>query len=771
MGVQYVSSGIMSDGVVLGQWDELKVLSGGAAEATLVTNESNLYVAQGAAVSDTAIASGGGVFVIGVASGTVINGGFEYVQGGTASGTRVYAGGTEWVGAGGLAASSTLTSGGVEILAGGTADAVVVSAGAVQFVSAYGFASGTVVESGGFQEVLSAGVASGTMVQSGGTLVVLPGGVVSSAMIAPGGNVVSTGIVVNPAGGGVVLYAGAASGLNIGAAATAYVISGGTLVAAMVSSGGRDFIDSGGVASGTSLLAGGAETVSGGVAYTTVISGQDATAHSFQNVTGSGIASGTVVEAGGAQNVSAGTAYATVLNQGAQFVEDAVVSATVINGGGYQYIGGGGVAVATEVKGGSENVSGGVAYDTVVGSGGHVAAGFGGALSAMVLSGGTAFLGPDGTAVAAVISSGGVLTLAGGTATGTVVSFGGGVIISGNPTYGAAVSEDFGTVISAGGSELVETKGIVSGVTIAGGALGFLSGGTASGHILFDGAGSLFIDQAQMPAAVISGFAPGDMIELAAVPFAAGDTLSVTSNTVTISAGGTVAQFQFGDTARGVFTLGAAADGALVLGENPPCFTAGTLILTPRGQIPVERLRVGETVITASGEDAEITWIGRRRLNILRHKMPEQVRPVRIAANALGEGVPARDLMLSPDHALFLEHVLIPAKALINDRNVKQVAVSAVTYFHIELPAHAVMFAEHCAVESYLDTGNRGGFENAAGPITLHPDFGQARREAESCARLVETGPEVDAVSHLLLQRFHANIERPRPLKRGVAGW
>lgn len=770
MGVLYVSSGIVSSGLALAAWDELKTLSGGTASATLVGNDSNLYIEPGAFGQATVIESGGGVFVIGLADATVVNGGFEYVQGGVAGGTQVYAGGTEWVGVGGLAAASTLNSGGVEILAGGTADAVIVSAGAVQFVSAYGFASGTVVESGGFQEVQSAGVASATVVQSGGTLVVLPGGVVSSASIAPGGAVVSTGIVVNPALGGVVLFASAAGQLTLGAEATAYVLSGGVLLDAVVSSGGRDFVDSGGVASGTSLLAGGAETVSGGIAYATVISGQDATAHSFQNVTGNGAASATVVEAGGAQNVSAGTAYGTVLDAGAQFVEDGTVSATVINGGGYQYIGGGGVADGTRLNGGSENVSGGTAYGTVVATGGHVGAGFGGLISGAVLSGGTAFLGPDGTAVGTIISSGGVLTLAGGTATGTVISSGGGAIISGNVTYSAAVSEDFGTVIEAGGSELVDAKGVVSGVTIAGGALGFVSGGTASGGIFFAGGGAIFIDQPGVPGGVISGFAPGDIIELATVIFAGSDTLTQTASAVTISAGGMVADFQFADTAPGTFAISAAADGALVLGENPPCFTAGTLILTPRGQVPVERLRVDDTVITTS-EDAPIIWIGRRRLDLLRHPRPDQVRPVRIAANALGEGVPARDLLLSPDHALFLENVLIPVKTLINDRNVKQCAVSAVTYFHIELPEHAVMFAEHCAVESYLDTGNRGGFENAGGPITLHPDFAQARREAESCAAFVESGPVVDVVANLLLQRFYADIDRPRPLKRGVAGW
>jgi hypothetical protein len=199
---------------------------------------------------------------------------------------------------------------------------------------------------------------------------------------------------------------------------------------------------------------------------------------------------------------------------------------------------------------------------------------------------------------------------------------------------------------------------------------------------------------------------------------------------------------------------------------NAPCFVAGTRILTPRGEVAVEDLRVGEVVITHAGEDREIVWIGRRKLDLSRHPHPKEVQPVCIVADALGEGVPRRDLLVSPDHALFVDAHLIPAKALLNEANVYQLSRESVVYYHVELAEHAVIFAEGAAAESYLETGNRGAFENAfengGGALILHPDFAQAMREAESCAPFVETGSVVDAVRMRIVRRFQGGMVRRR---------
>ncbi len=152
------------------------------------------------------------------------------------------------------------------------------------------------------------------------------------------------------------------------------------------------------------------------------------------------------------------------------------------------------------------------------------------------------------------------------------------------------------------------------------------------------------------------------------------------------------------------------------------CFAAGTRIETADGWVRVEDLRVGDRLVTADGDRQPIVWIGQRVVNCERHPTPETVWPVRIQAGALSENVPVCDLYLSPDHAVFVNGVLIPVKLLINGTTVRQGERDRVRYFHVELPGHAVILAEGLTVESYLDTGDRARF--SGGPITaLYPDF------------------------------------------------
>jgi hypothetical protein len=202
--------------------------------------------------------------------------------------------------------------------------------------------------------------------------------------------------------------------------------------------------------------------------------------------------------------------------------------------------------------------------------------------------------------------------------------------------------------------------------------------------------------------------------------------------------------------------VGSATDTTISMSPDAPCFAAGTWILTPSGQVLVEQLQIGDLVISRDGEDVPITWIGRRRIDLLRHPHPAQAQPVCIVADALDEGIPCRNLVVSPDHALFLGGHLIPAKALVNGASIYQLNRASVVYYHIELAAHGIIFAEHAAVESYLETGNRGAFENGGGATILHPDFGQALREAGSCAPFIESGPAFEEVRFRLSRRLKA---------------
>ncbi|MBB3385139.1 Hint domain-containing protein (plasmid) [Rhizobium sp. WW22] len=140
------------------------------------------------------------------------------------------------------------------------------------------------------------------------------------------------------------------------------------------------------------------------------------------------------------------------------------------------------------------------------------------------------------------------------------------------------------------------------------------------------------------------------------------------------------------------------------------CFLRGTLIRTPEGDTPVEDLRVGDLVVTHNGV-ADIKWVGRRRLDPKAIDKPRDTLPIRIRVGAFAENIPSRDLYVSPDHCMFLEESLIPAKFLINGTTVTQEATLApFEYFHIELEQHSIILAEGAPTETYLDLGGRMSF-------------------------------------------------------------
>lgn len=192
-----------------------------------------------------------------------------------------------------------------------------------------------------------------------------------------------------------------------------------------------------------------------------------------------------------------------------------------------------------------------------------------------------------------------------------------------------------------------------------------------------------------------------------------------------------------------------------------PCFAAGTLIRTTRGEVAVEALREGDVVVLAEGGLAPVRWVGRRGVDLVRHHWPDRVRPILVRAGALAEGVPARDLRLSPEHALALDGVLVPAGLLANGRSILQEHdATRITYYHVELPAHAVLLAEGTPAESYLDLGNRRMFENGEeGTVALHPDFAPppaALAGAAWCLPRLAPGPALEAIRARLIARADA---------------
>ena len=200
------------------------------------------------------------------------------------------------------------------------------------------------------------------------------------------------------------------------------------------------------------------------------------------------------------------------------------------------------------------------------------------------------------------------------------------------------------------------------------------------------------------------------------------------------------------------------------------CYAKGTRIATEFGEVPIEQLREGDRVRGhLSGQLTPVLWIGHRRVDCARHSDPGQVWPVRIRAGAFGDAKPTRDLFVSPNHAVFLDDVLIPARCLINGTSIMQIAVGEVIYYHLELPRHDVVLAEGMPAESWLDTGDRSNFANGGGPMRLFPDFASGPADAAmlwetmGCARLVVHGPELEAVRFWVNTRADGMADRAYP--------
>lgn len=143
------------------------------------------------------------------------------------------------------------------------------------------------------------------------------------------------------------------------------------------------------------------------------------------------------------------------------------------------------------------------------------------------------------------------------------------------------------------------------------------------------------------------------------------------------------------------------------------CFMAGTEIATPTGGVAVEMLRAGDLVLCHDGRVAPVSWVG---VQTIASRFADRLRvlPVRITAGALGNGLPWRDLLLSPDHALLLDGVLVQAGALVNGASIRRETnlPERFCYYHVELADHALLLAEGLPAESFLDQVSVFAFDN-----------------------------------------------------------
>ncbi|HEY0418800.1 MAG TPA: Hint domain-containing protein [Acetobacteraceae bacterium] len=201
---------------------------------------------------------------------------------------------------------------------------------------------------------------------------------------------------------------------------------------------------------------------------------------------------------------------------------------------------------------------------------------------------------------------------------------------------------------------------------------------------------------------------------------------------------------------------------------TPTCFARGTAIGTPDGAVAVEKLAIGDLVTTRDGSAKPVKWIGRRSYAAGVAEGRPSLRPVIIRTGALGANIPARDLHVSSMHAMHIDDVLVPAASLVNGASVLRSETNGpIEYFHVELHAHDVIFAEGAPTESYGDCDSRALFDNAAEYAEL---YGTGEAEAEFAAPRVEEGYLLEAVRGQVAARAGLAAAQPaRGALRGLA--
>jgi len=195
------------------------------------------------------------------------------------------------------------------------------------------------------------------------------------------------------------------------------------------------------------------------------------------------------------------------------------------------------------------------------------------------------------------------------------------------------------------------------------------------------------------------------------------------------------------------------------------CYCRGTLILTARGDVPVEELLIGDELITVSGEARPIKWIGRRSYGGRFMIGRKDILPICIKTGALSENIPKRDLWISPHHAMLIDGMLIEGKDLVNGVTIVQAQqASKVEYFHIELETHDVLLAEGAASETFIDDDSRGMFHNAHEFAALYPADAAGNVFAAYCAPRIDAGAVLDGIRRRINRRAGIAMAEPKTL-------
>jgi hypothetical protein len=175
------------------------------------------------------------------------------------------------------------------------------------------------------------------------------------------------------------------------------------------------------------------------------------------------------------------------------------------------------------------------------------------------------------------------------------------------------------------------------------------------------------------------------------------------------------------------------------------CFCAGTLIGTPDGEVQIEKLKVGDKILTVHNGPRPVVWIGHGKVLATRGRRTAAT-PVIVLKGALADNVPNQDLHVTKAHGIYIDDVLIPAEFLVNHRSILwDDRAQEVEIYHVELDSHDVLLANGAWAETYRDDGNRWLFQNG--------NPGWNAPAPEPYVPVLTGGPVVDTAWKRLLRR------------------
>ena len=185
---------------------------------------------------------------------------------------------------------------------------------------------------------------------------------------------------------------------------------------------------------------------------------------------------------------------------------------------------------------------------------------------------------------------------------------------------------------------------------------------------------------------------------------------------------------------------------------NVICFTDQTMIATPQGERAAGSLALGDLVMTLDHGPQPIRWIARQEIDAACLAAEPRLRPIRIAAGALGQGMPVRDLVVSPQHRILVRskiavrmfdtvEVLVAARQLLGLEGVDVVAHdAAVTYVHFMCDLHEIVIADGAPAETMHTGAMALETIGAAALAELTTIFGQEALVTRKMARFVPSG-------------------------------